>query len=406
MRTFRMNIFRRCLWYSCLVLFTAVLVASPVCRASAADGSLVGRIFYVEGQLLRFVPTEKDWVAAVRDAPFGMDDTLYSDQGGKAELIMPNRTWVRIGSSTQIQIIALKTDVTEVDVASGIARFYNKSSNALIKATTSFGYVVAPPGSVFDLYVGDQSAEVITLSGKVDFIHASDSARYEVVRGVPSLIADAGQVGTGEAKVDADWDDWNVTRDSLWSKRVSMKGESAKYLPAELHDETYELDENGVWETVIYEGKARRFWRPTRVGSGWAPFTAGRWTEYHGDNTWVPDEPFGYATHHYGNWVFVNNAWYWGPPETVGVGVGWYPGRVAWIGSGEDVGWVPLAPTERYYSHYAWGAGATVIGTAAVVGLTIGSLAYINHAVVVPQHDFYGVNNYSRVRVANINKTV
>jgi hypothetical protein len=46
-----------------------------------------------------------------------------------------------------------------------------------------------------------------------------------------------------------------------------------------------------------------------------------------------------------------------------------------------------------------------VIGAAAVVGLAIGSLAYLNHAVVVPQHDFYGVNNYSRVRVANINRT-
>ncbi|MBF0552909.1 MAG: hypothetical protein HQK60_20535, partial [Deltaproteobacteria bacterium] len=233
-----------------------------------------------------------------------------------------------------------------------------------------------------------------------------DSARYEVVQGSPSLIADAGQVGTGEAKVDANWDDWNVARDSLWSKRVTVKGESVKYLPAELQDDAYELEENGVWETVNYEGRDRHFWRPTRVGSGWAPFTAGRWTEYYGDSTWIPDEPFGYATHHYGNWVYVNNAWYWGPPETVGVEVGWYPGRVAWIGSGEDVGWVPLAPTERYYSHYAWGPGATVIGTAAVVGLTIGSLAYLNQAVVVPQHDFYEVNNYSRVRVANVNRTV
>ncbi len=405
MRMFRTKMFGRCLWYSCLVLFTAVLVASSVCRASAEKGFLVGRISHVEGQLLRFVPAEKDWVATVRDAPFGMDDALYSDQNGKAEFIMPNNTWVRIGGSTQVQLIALKTDVTEVDVASGVARFQNKSSNALIKATTPFGYMVAQPGSTFDLYVGDQSAEVIALSGKVDFIHAGDNARYEVVHGSSSVIADASQVGTGEASVDANWDDWNVERDSLWSKRVSVKGESVKYLPAGLHDAAYELEENGRWETVNYEGKKRRFWRPTRVDSGWAPFTVGRWTEYYGDNTWIPDEPFGYATHHYGNWVYVNDAWYWGPPQTVGVGLGWYPGRVAWIGSGADVGWVPLAPRERYYSHYPWGPAATVIGTAAVVGLTIGSLAYLNHAVVVPQHDFYGVNNYSRVRVANINRT-
>ncbi len=405
MRKFRPKPLGRRLWYSCLFLFTGALFISPVCAAPAGEGFLVGRISHVEGQLLRYVPAEKDWVATVRDAPFGMDDALHSDQNGKAEFIMPNRTWVRIGGSTQIQLIALKADVTGVDVASGVARFHNRSSNALIKATTPFGYVVGQPGSAFDLYVGDESAEVISLSGKVDFLHSGDNARYEVVQGSSSLIADASQVGSGEPGVDASWDDWNEERDNLWSKRMSVKGDSVRYLPEVLHDEAYQLEENGRWETVSYEGKKRSFWRPTRVDSGWAPFTAGRWTEYYGDNTWIPDEPFGYPTHHYGNWVYVNNAWYWGPPQTVGVGSGWYPGRVAWIGSGADVGWVPLAPRERYYSHYAWGPAATVIGAAAVVGLTIGSLAYLNHAVVVPQHDFYGVNNYSRVRVANINRT-
>jgi hypothetical protein len=385
-------------------LFTAVLFASPVCAASAREGILIGRISHVEGQLLRFVPAEKDWVATVKDTPFGMDDALYSDENAKAEFIMPNRTWVRIGGSTQIQLIALKADVTEADVASGVARFHNQSSNALIKATTPFGYVVAQPKSAFDLYVGDESVEVIALSGKVDFVHTGDNARYEVIHGSSSVIADAARVGTGEASVDASWDDWNEERDSLWSKRVSVKGDSVRYLPAELHDQAYELEENGRWETVSYEGRNRHFWRPTRVGSDWTPFTAGRWTEYYGDNTWIPDEPFGYPTHHYGNWVYVNNAWYWMPPQTGG-GYGWNPGRVAWIGSGEDVGWVPLAPRERYYSHYAWGPTATVITTAAAVGLTIASLAYLNHAVVVPHHDFYGVNNYSRVRVTNINRT-
>ena len=400
-----MNMFRRWLWYSCIISFTAVLVASPVCPASAAERILVGRITLVEGQLLRYVPAEKDWVATVKDAPFGREDALYSDQNGKAEFIMPNNTWVRIGGNTQLQLIALKTDVTEVDVASGLARFYNRSSNVLVKATTPFGYVVAQPGSTFDLYVGDQSVEVIALKGTVTFIHAGDNAKYQVVPGSPSVIADARQVGAGESNVDADWDDWNAGRDTLWAQRVSVKGESVKYLPPELQDQAYDLEENGRWESVNYQGQRRQFWRPTQVSAGWAPFTEGRWTEYYGDNTWIPAEPFGYATHHYGNWVYVNNGWYWGPPAAVGFGANWYPGRVAWIGSQADAGWVPLAPREPYYSYYPWGPAAIVLGAAAVVGLTIGSLAYLNHAVVVPQRDFYGVNNYRSVRVANINRT-
>lgn len=400
-----MNMFRRWLWYSCVISVTAVLVASPVIPASAAERILVGRITLVEGQLLRYVPAAKDWVATVKDAPFGREDALYSDQNGKAEFIMPNNTWIRIGGNTQLQLIALKTDVTEVDVASGLARFYNRSSNVLVKATTPFGYVVAQPGSTFDLYVGDQSVEVIALKDTVTFIHAGDNAKYEVVSGSPSVIADARQVGAGESNVDADWDDWNASRDTLWTKRVSVKGDSVKYLPPELQDQAYDLEENGRWESVSYQGQQRQFWRPTQVSTGWAPFTEGRWTDYYGDNTWIPAEPFGYATHHYGNWVYVNNGWYWGPPAAVGFGVNWYPGRVAWIGSHADVGWVPLAPREPYYSYYPWGPAAVVVGAAAVVGLTIGSLAYLNHAVIVPQHDFYGVNNYQSVRVANINRT-
>ncbi len=75
--------------------------------------------------MLRYVPATRNWVATVKDAPFGMDDAFFSDEHGKAEFIMPNNTWIRIGGSTQIQFIALKNDVTEVDVAQGVARCYN-----------------------------------------------------------------------------------------------------------------------------------------------------------------------------------------------------------------------------------------------------------------------------------------
>ena len=50
---------------------------------------LVGRISYIEGQLSRYVTEEEDWVATVKDAPFGVDDVLYSSFDGKAEIIMP-----------------------------------------------------------------------------------------------------------------------------------------------------------------------------------------------------------------------------------------------------------------------------------------------------------------------------
>ena len=99
-------------WMGLLVclLLTAMVMFPP---SSAADEpvTVVGRIYHIEGDLLRYVPAEKDWVAVVRDAPFGTEDTLFSGSRGMAELIAPNGTWIRIGNSTQIQFIALDTDL-------------------------------------------------------------------------------------------------------------------------------------------------------------------------------------------------------------------------------------------------------------------------------------------------------
>ena len=410
----------------CCRIFFAILIVlmgawPAMAQSEGSEGMLVGRVSHVEGQLLRFVPETKDWVATIKDAPFGLNDALYSDQQGKAEFIMPNNTWVRIGGNTQAQLITLKPDVTEVDIASGSARFYNRSSNAVVKATTPFGYVLAQSGGSFDLYVGDQSLEVIALQGEVSYIHGADQSKYDVVAGASSVIADKQNVTTGAGNLDADWDDWNADRDRLWAKRLDVRGDSTKYLPEPLHDDAYSLEENGKWERVYYEGEYREYWRPTSVSSNWAPFTAGRWADYYEDQCWVPDEPFGYVTHHYGNWVMVDGRWFWAPPApppppvpvvgvavgpvAIGFGLGWNPGRVGWIHSGDDVGWVPLAPSEPYYGHHHWGGGAVMVNTAPLININIGNYAYVNHAVVVPQTQFYGVNNYSSVRVTNINKT-
>ncbi len=298
-------------WFWPAVMLVAACLAPSLAPRAAAQQEpvLAGRVSYIEGQLLRFVPETQDWVAEVKDAPFGLNDALYSDASAKAEFIMPNGLWVRIDGSTQIQLITLKAEVSEVDVASGVARFYNR--NGVLKVTTPFGYVVAEPGSTFDIYVGDQSVEVLALNSRVDYFQQGSDAKYEVVQGGPSILADATQVGSGEGKVDAAWDDWNASRDTFWAKKIEVRGETVKYIPPQLQDEASDLEESGTWERVNYEGGYHEFWRPTGVPETWQPFTVGRWTDYYGDQVWIPGEPFGYVTHHYGNWVNVNGRWYW-----------------------------------------------------------------------------------------------
>ncbi len=129
---------------------------------------------------------------------------------------------------------------------------------------------------------------------------------------------------------------------------------------------------------------------------------------------WIPGEPFGYVTHHYGNWVYVGRYWYWAPP-VVAVGAhfshpglsirfGWYPGRVAWIHFGVNVGWVPLAPHEPYYCHRHWGPRTIVVKDVHVTNIHVDQYVNVNRTVVVKNQDFYRVDNYKDHRVRDVDQ--
>jgi len=219
-------------WLKCTVgLFLAALAMVSQASAVSPPVMTIGRVYSVEGDLLRYVPADKDWVAMVNDAPFGVEDTFFSGNQGRAEMYVPNGTWLRVGSSTQVQFIALDPDLSEVDVASGVARFYNKGSETVIKATSPFGYVMAYPGSAFDYYVGENSVEVVAVKGTVSFVHAATDARYDVTTDSPSILADASQVVSGDGVVDAVWHQWNVTREGFWTEKSRLTGRSVEYLP-------------------------------------------------------------------------------------------------------------------------------------------------------------------------------
>jgi hypothetical protein len=221
-----------------------------------------------------------------------------------------------MNNDAQIHIVSLHADLTGVAVDEGVVLFYNKGSDAVIRVSTPFGSVSESSRSSFDLYVDDTSLEVVALKGRVSFFHTSDQQEYEVIAGSSSLVADRHQVTAGKGIFDRNWEAWNNRRDKVWHMRAQRTGESSDYLPPQLSDEAYVLDSSGKWARVYYDGAYWTFWRPVHVSIGWAPFTMGTWMMWHGDYCWLPGEPFDYVTHHYGNWVLVNNLWYWAPPVT------------------------------------------------------------------------------------------
>jgi len=80
-------------------------------------------------------------------------------------------------------------------------------------------------------------------------------------------------------------------------------------------------------------------WRPTHVRYGWRPYLHGRWAWTDYGWYWISNEPFGWATFHYGRWYSDDfYGWVWVPDRT------WGPAWVEWRYNDDYLGWAPLPP--------------------------------------------------------------
>jgi hypothetical protein len=86
---------------------------------------------------------------------------------------------------------------------------------------------------------------------------------------------------------------------------------------------------------------------PRHTRSNWRPYQAGHWTLTDYGWTWVSDEPYGWATYHYGRWSNdPDYGWEWVPGQQ------WGPAWVSWQEGGDYVGWAPLPPTAEFSGNY------------------------------------------------------
>jgi hypothetical protein len=78
------------------------------------------------------------------------------------------------------------------------------------------------------------------------------------------------------------------------------------------------------------------------VDAEWRPYSHGNWERTDAGWYWASDEPWGWATYHYGRWdLSPEFGWYWVPQTQ------WAPAWVSWHEGGGYVGWAALQPTAR-----------------------------------------------------------
>src|ERR1043165_9213732 len=122
-----------------------------------------------------------------------------------------------------------------------------------------------------------------------------------------------------------------VRADVTFDANVSIGGEAIGNVDV-FYDQ---LSPYGVWAD---EPRPRRAFIPDQ--DNYVPYRVGHWAYTDVGMVWVSNEPFAWATSHYGRWSFspAYARWVWLPDTE------WGPAWVDWRESGNDFGWAPLAP--------------------------------------------------------------
>nr|WP_319776169.1 DUF6600 domain-containing protein [uncultured Sphaerochaeta sp.] len=85
-------------------------------------------------------------------------------------------------------------------------------------------------------------------------------------------------------------------------------------------------------------------WRPSAVQIDWRPYSIGNWSWTENGWYWDSYEPFGWATYHYGRWIFDDYyGWVWMPDNV------WGPAWVEWRYDDNYIGWAPLPPYATFH---------------------------------------------------------
>ncbi len=325
-------------------------------RAVARLGILSG-----DGSIRRGDST--DWQAAAVNAPLMSGDRLSTTAGSRAEIQFDVAHFLRVAGDTEVRLSDMENGHYQVQLAHGLIT-WRLIRNSQAQAEIETPLVAVHPGPLSEVRLevsGDGSTSITVRRGEAQVSTQKGSEKVTA----NSTMMVRGNMDDPEFQVIAantrdEWDNWSTQRDNYLSR-----AQSPRYVTEEVSG-VEDLDAYGHWE---YDPSYGWVWQPT-VASSWAPYRDGQWVweDYYGW-TWVDYEPWGWAPFHYGTWYNrVGYGWAWFPGPRIGH-AWWRPAMVSFFGWGSggigigfgfgNVGWIPLAPYERFHPWYGRGGIAT-----------------------------------------------
>ncbi len=322
----------------------------------------VARLSLVNGSVSVTRGDSGESVAANMNEPLVAADRISTGQGSRAELQFDSVNMIRVGGNSDVRIGDLQYHRYFVQINQGTTLYRMLSdSDAQVELSTPSVSIVPLRQGIYRITVRpDGSSEITVRAGEADLISSSGRERLPAGQTVLSRgSANDAEIMTVAALPYDEWDRWNTDRDRFFEREQDV----SRYAGPDIEG-AGELSNYGRWN---YDPAYGNVWVPSNVGSDWAPYRDGRWDylNYYGWS-WVSYDPWGWAPYHYGNWYRSSFGWAW-YPGAIGQRHYWRPAMVGFFGFGSpsfgaslgfgygNVGWVPLAPHERFRPWYGRG---------------------------------------------------
>jgi hypothetical protein len=351
---------------------------------------------------------DAQWTAATVNQPFSVGDRIYTRDNARTSLAFTGRNFARLNPNTELDIIDLSDNRTQLALRDGSAMFDVGYLNPgeLFEVGTPYGAVDFDQPGLYNVgFDNNGSVLVSVLSGLAQVVGLGGSGRIDKGEILTLAGATAAQVLLGRLNGnDAGYlvDDYYRYQypnyDGRYSSYDAYLNDPYYYDPYR-YDPSYQyasgiipglndLTYYGDWQNLSGYGYA---WRP-RVDAAWVPYQQGYWaTDYPYGPTWVSSEPWGYAPYHYGRWANVGNQWFW-VPDGVNTTPVYSPALVAFLPltDSNQIGWVPLGPGDPYAPRYYDANWQPYYLTRTDLAPTqLVNLAIPNAVTVVPV-DYYG----------------
>ncbi|HEX3983375.1 MAG TPA: DUF6600 domain-containing protein, partial [Acidisoma sp.] len=323
----------------------------------------VARISFMNGNVSVRRGDSGEAVAAIVNAPLTIGDRVVTADGARAEVELDFANLVRLGPSTEVRFSELEQGRYQIQIATGTTSFrILRDTDAQIEISTPSVAVHPLRKGIYRVTVKPDGSSEITVRGGGDAEIASTG-------GVEPLHAGHTMLARGPANdpefqtvavIPADeFDSWAASRD-----KTLESARSPQYVNRNVYG-TEDMDQYGQWQPDPGNPSYGNVWVPQQ-DPGWAPYQCGRWVwmDFYGW-TWVGCEPWAWAPYHFGNWYYGGLGWAWYPGPAV-ASVFWRPALVGFFGFGApgagggfgfgfgygSLGWVPLAPGERFIPWY------------------------------------------------------